>query len=58
LQPDFGGIFGIKPSATRRSDSSALPSDFFVLHHSPEALATKIGGNRRLAARIENEADN
>jgi hypothetical protein len=32
LQPAFSGIFGGKPSATRRSDSSALLSDFFVPH--------------------------
>jgi hypothetical protein len=32
LQPAFGGIFGDKPSATRRSDFSTLAFNFFVLH--------------------------
>jgi hypothetical protein len=31
LQPAFSAIFGAKPSATRRSDLSALPSNFFAL---------------------------
>jgi hypothetical protein len=32
LAAGFREILAEKPSATRRSDSSALPSDFFVLH--------------------------
>jgi hypothetical protein len=32
LQPAFSGICGAKPSATRRSNPSALPFNFFVLH--------------------------
>jgi hypothetical protein len=32
LQPACSGISWAKPGATRRSESSALPSKFFVLH--------------------------